>query len=184
MHKARLILIGTTAALAVGLAATPALADPTGDTPVTFTVTAGTLDITVPVAADLGATAAGGISVTGPLGNVRVIDGRAALDSTWAATVTSSSFTTGGATASETIAATTIRYWSGPATATTGNGTFVPGQVAAGNSAALGGAAVPAFGHTGGTGSNTATWVPTLIVNVPLINQAGIYTGTVTHSVA
>ncbi|MFI9644053.1 hypothetical protein ACIG87_29055 [Micromonospora sp. NPDC051925] len=41
-----------------------------------------------------------------------------------------------------------------------------------------------AFTHVGGTGNNTATWNPTLVVNVPLDSQAGISPGTVTHSVA
>ncbi|WJK42161.1 hypothetical protein O7608_07170 [Solwaraspora sp. WMMA2056] len=43
---------------------------------------------------------------------------------------------------------------------------------------------VTAFSHDGGTGNNSATWNPTLDVNVPLANIAGTYTGTVTHSVA
>jgi hypothetical protein len=41
-----------------------------------------------------------------------------------------------------------------------------------------------AFTLTLGVGDNSATWNPTLIVSVPASAVAGVYTGTVTHSVA
>lgn len=180
----------TTAAVIVGSALTlvvtalPAAAQPTDDTVVTFDVLAGTLDIIAPPTADLGE-GDPGTDITGPIGPVTVDDSRAALDASWLATVTSSDFTTGGATPPETILASEVDYWSGPATATVGDGTFTPGQVTAA-------AAVPldnldpliVFTHTGGTGNNSATWNPTLIVTVPLDAVAGVYTGIVTHSVA
>jgi hypothetical protein len=41
-----------------------------------------------------------------------------------------------------------------------------------------------AFTLTAGTGNNTATWNPTLVVALPAAAVVGTYTGTVTHSVA
>ncbi|MDQ7909234.1 hypothetical protein RB614_32405 [Phytohabitans sp. ZYX-F-186] len=167
------------AALALGLFAAPAAAAPTGDTTASFTVAAGTLDVVVPATATIGSGGAPGTSISGSLGSVSVDDTRAAADASWTVTVTTTAFTTGGGTASETVAATDVDYASGPATATTGTGTFTPTGAAAPI-----GTGITAFSHTGGTGNNSAAWNPTLNVNVPLANVAGTYTGTVTHSVA
>ncbi|MEU0885867.1 hypothetical protein ABZ345_45450 [Lentzea sp. NPDC005914] len=151
-------------------------------TTTTFTVTAGALEISAPTTSDLGTGGPGG-PITDQLGNVVVTDARAELAPTWAATVASTDFTTGGATASETIAKALVDYWSGPAVSTSGSGTtFVPGQVAAGNKVTLA-ASRPAFALTAGVGNNSATWNPTLIVNVPAAAVTGEYSGTVTHSV-
>jgi hypothetical protein len=169
---------------------TVAQAAPTADTTVTFEVLAGTLDIVAPATADLGTGAVPGAALSGSLGAVTVTDTRAGADASWTARVTSTDFTTGGGTAPETVLASEIDYWSGGATATTGSGTFTPAQASAAAAAPLGNAptdpltALAAFTHASGTGNNTATWNPTLVVNVPLDSQAGVYTGTVTHSVA
>ncbi|MFY1674789.1 hypothetical protein ACN27G_33445 [Plantactinospora sp. WMMB334] len=184
MRITRTLLVGSAALLAAGLIAAPAAAAPTGDTDVTFEILAGTLDITVPATADLG-TGSPDSAIEGQLGAVTVTDDRASDDASWTATVTSTDFTTGTGTASETILASEIDYWSGAATATTGNGTFTPGQANAGAAAPLDTTTpLTAFTHAGGTGNNSASWNPTLVVNVPLDNVAGVYTGTVTHSVA
>jgi hypothetical protein len=184
VHTARLILIGTATTLAVGLGATPAVAAPTDTVTTTFETLAGTLDVDAAATADMG-TVAPGSSATGQLGPATVSDGRAAADASWVATVTSTSFQTGGGTPAETVLPSEIDYWSGPATATTGTGTFTPGQVIAGEAEPLDGVTpLTAFTHTGGTGNNSATWNPTLIINAPLDSIAGVYTGTVTHSVA
>ncbi|MEV6368593.1 hypothetical protein [Micromonospora musae] len=175
--------IAATAAM-VGLLATPAAAAPTDDTDSTFEVLVGTLDVVTPATADLGSGAPGG-TITSALGTVSVSDTRAAADASWTASVTATDFQTGGGTPEETVLASEIDYWSGPALTTTGTGTFTPGQPAAGDAEALDSTTpLDAFTHTGGTGSNTATWNPTLVVNVPLDSIAGEYTGTVTHSVA
>lgn len=85
----------------------------------------------------------------------------------------------------ETVLAAEVDYWSGPATATTGDGTFNPAQATAGAAQPLDNVApLPAFAHVGGTGNNTASWNPGIVVHVPLDSQGGTYTGTVTHSVA
>jgi hypothetical protein len=60
---------------------------------------------------------------------------------------------------------------------------FTPGQLTAILAVAL---SVPrtAFTLTLGVGSNSCIWNPSLIVNIPVAAVAGLYTGTVTHSVA
>ncbi|GAA5196374.1 hypothetical protein GCM10023322_65130 [Rugosimonospora acidiphila] len=185
MRIAKTFIFGAAAAaVAVGFTAAPAAAAPTASTVVTFDIGAGTLDIVAPASADLGTGSPGG-TIDAALGPVTVTDGRASADASWIASVTSTNFVTGTGTPSEVILASEVDYWSGPATATTGNGTFTPGQPTAADAAPLDNAvALTAFTHVGGTGNNSATWDPTLVVNVPLDSEAGTYTGTVTHSVA
>jgi hypothetical protein len=151
---------------------------------VTFDVQAGTLDIDAPGPADLGG-GAPGTDLVGQIGPVTVTDSRASADASWQSTVVSSNFTTGGGTPSEVILASEVEYWSGAATATTGTGTFTPGQATGADAEPLD-TVLPliTFTHTGGTGNNTDTWNPTLIVHMPLDSEAGTYTGTVTHSVS
>lgn len=175
------LLVGPTALAAV-ITAGPANAAASGDTTTTFTVTTGALSITVPATADLGS-GAPGTSISAPLGSVTVVDARAQLTTAWTASVTSGSFTTGGATPAETVPNTDVSYWSGVASASTGNGTRTPGQPTATDAVALS-ASRTAFSLTAGTGNNSVAWAPTVIVAVPITNAAGVYTGTVTHSVA
>jgi hypothetical protein len=178
------IVAAALAAMAAATAlsvASPASAATSGTTTTTVTISGGALAITVPAAADLG-TVGAGANATGSLGVVQVTDARGLLTASWTASVISTSFKTGGGTTPETIPATAVSYWSGPATATTGTGVFTPGQL----TAAL---AVPidtsktAFTLTLGVGSNSASWNPGLIIAVPAAAVAGKYTGTVTHSV-
>ncbi|GLX07899.1 hypothetical protein [Microbispora sp. NBRC 16548] len=179
------------AALTMTPAAQPALAgtcpaSTTCPTTVTFTVNAPDgLTITVPESpVNIGSGAPGG-QISGFLGPVTVSDQRAVLTATWVATVSAAvgGFTTGGGTAAETVPNTEVLYWSGPATATTGTGTFVPGQVDAAAAQSLD-VSRTAFSKTSGSGDNSATWDPTIVVNVPAQAVAGTYTGTVNHSVA
>ncbi|MGW4644363.1 hypothetical protein ACWEN6_37990 [Sphaerisporangium sp. NPDC004334] len=177
------------AALMVAPSATPAeagtcAASTTCPTTVTFTVTApDSLTIAVPDGpVPIGGNTPGN-PVTGQLGLITVSDQRAALTATWTATVSATNFTTGGGTAAETIPTTSVQYWSGPATATTGTGTFVAGQANAAAAVTLDQPRT-AFSKTTGSGSNSATWNPTLIVNIPAQAVAGTYTGTVNHLVA
>lgn len=181
MRRIGLAVAGVTTALAM-IVPSAAYAATTGDTTVTFTITAGALDITVPASVNLGSGAAGE-SITGQMGPVTVTDLRSALTATWTTTVSSTDFTTGGATPAETIPKAAVSYWSGPATATTGTGTFTPGQLTALLAQSLS-TPVTAFTLTLGVGNNSATWDPSLIVAVPAAAVAGVYTGTVTHSVA
>jgi hypothetical protein len=184
VHVSRLLIIGTTATLAVGLSAAPAVAAPTDDTVVTFTIVGGTLDILSAATANLGN---GNQANTfgGQLGAVAVSDTRAAATASWTATTTSTDFETGAGGTGEVIAATEVDYWSGAATAgPAGSGTFAPGQANAAAAAALDNDDdLTAFTHTGGTGNNSVSWNPTLIITAGAANVVGIYTGTVTHSV-
>lgn len=151
-------------------------------TSTTFTVSSGTLTINAPAAAALG-TGALGATITAELGDVVVTDARALVAASWTATVASGDYTTGGGTASETIANDLVEYWSGPVVSSTGTGTtFVPGQATEEDAVALD-VSQPAVALTAGVGINSATWTPTLTVNVPPNAIAGGYTGTVTHSV-
>jgi len=141
-----------------------------------------TLSITVPATRSYGA-GFRGLTIGGQLGTVTVRDFRSINPNVWVATVSSSSYTTGGATAPETIGNDRISYWSGTATSVTGGGTLVPGQPTSGAAVVL---SVPrtAFSKTSGSGNNTVSWNPTVSIAIPTGAVAGPYTGTITHSVA
>ena len=168
------------AALAVllGLAG-PASAAP-GDTTATFAITGGSLSVTVPTpSAPIATVATGSLTASGQLGTVAVTDSRGALVNAWTTSVSSTAFITGaGADASTTVAKTNIAYASGPATSTSGLGTFVPGTLATMSDTGTGAA------WTGAAGNNSADWNPTLAFTLLSSQVAGTYTGTVTHSVA
>jgi hypothetical protein len=175
--------LAVSAALMICVVADPANAATTGNTTTTFAVTGGALAITVPPSTVSLGSGTPGTQITAQLGAVQVTDARALLAAAWTSSVTATNFTTGGGTAPETVPNSAVSYWSGPATATTGFGTFTPGQA---NTAAAVTLATSrtAFTLTSGVGGNSATWNPTLIVSVPAAAVVGTYTGTVTHSVA
>ncbi|MGW5360296.1 hypothetical protein [Actinopolymorpha pittospori] len=176
-------LVAATAVVAAPAQAATCAQATTCPTTVTFSITAGELEITVPDAVDIGSGASGTV-ISGQLGPVTVEDGRATLGATWEATVIAATggWTTGTGTPAETVPNTAVDYWSGTAT-TDGDGTFTAGQPTAGD-------AVPidteqtAYSKDDGDGPNSATWNPTLVVNVPATAVAGVYAGTVNHSVA
>jgi hypothetical protein len=147
-----------------------------------ITITAGPLAITVPATAVLPSASPGG-TTSAQLGAITVTDNRGTPTASWTATVTATTFTTGGGTPAETIPLTRITYWAGPATATTGTGTFTSGQASAATAVNL---TTPrtAFTLTSGSPLNSATWNPTLPVLLPAAAVAGTYTATITHSVA
>lgn len=140
------------------------------------------LSITVPAAAALPSAPLGTASLSGALGAVTVTDERGGLVGAWTVSVATTPFRTGGGTEAETIAPANVRYWSGPATASRG-GTFSPGQTTAGSAVALD-QSRRAFSTLAATGRSSATWTPTLIVDVPATAVVGTYSGTVTHSIA
>jgi len=149
---------------------------------ITLTIAGGALAITVPASTALPSAAPSG-TTSASLGTVTVTDNRGIASASWTATVTGTAFVTGGGTAPETIPLTRVAYWSGPATATSGSGTFTPGEPAAANAVNL---TVPrtAFSLTSGSPVNSASWNPVLSVSVPAGAVAGTYTATITHSVA
>ena len=145
----------------------------------------GGLSISTPTSAVLSAgtpVSAGTLSAL--LGQVEVVDQRAGLGRGWTATVTTTDFATGGGTPPETISRSNVWYWSGPAVATSGVAVFAPGQLTGALAVPLS-TARPAFSATAGTGSVvSATWTPTITVQLPPTAIVGEYRGTITHSVA
>lgn len=173
----RIPFVVAAAAIGLGLTAATALPALADDTTVTFTITGGTLTINAPASSNLGSVTSGAASVSAQMGAVTVTDDRGGLSSSWSASVISTDFTTGGATGPETIPDINATYSPGAATSTTGTGTFAAGPGGVIN--------VPRVAFTGAdlVGNNAATWNPTLTVTIPAGKVAGVYTGTVTHSV-
>ena len=188
MPKKLLHVLGATAALAATLltpaaasavtharaANGPAAGDP--DTIVTFTVSSGALTLSAPGSASLG-TGVPGSTVTGALGQVMVTDDRALLAAAWTVTASSSDFTTGAGAGLETIPATDASYDPNEITTT---GTIT----ATGSIITLSGSPQTVVAGTAGSGNNTATWNPTISVDIPPAAVGGAYTGTLTQSVA
>ncbi|HEX3542643.1 MAG TPA: hypothetical protein VHT75_19600 [Acidimicrobiales bacterium] len=185
IFSSKIVAVTATAGLALGAfigLAGPASAATSGGTIATFSITGGALSITVPastVALATGTVATGAASASAQLGTVSVNDARAQLVNSWTTTVTSTSFTTGTAAPGEVVLATSIGYNSGLSTATSGLGAFVP-------SGALPsiGAGVTGASWAGLAGNDTASWNPTLTFTLAPSQVAGLYSGTVTHSVA
>jgi len=172
-----LLLVAIAGVLAFGFALPAAAAGP-GQSAATVTVTGGALSITVPSdAGNLGTrsdTVLGG-TISGPLGVVQVSDARsAAAGSGWVASVIASAFTPPAGPA---IAASAVAYTAGTITKV-GTATFT-----ANDPANLTGV-VAAVTATGITGDNSAAWNPTITVTVPGGLAAGVYSATITHSVA
>lgn len=165
---------GLTVAGIAGVAG-PAGAATTGSTVATFTITAGVLAITVPAgpvtfsAVNTGAATAGGV-----LGSVTVADSRGVLLTGWTTTVTTTAYVTGTSTPNETVTPANISYSSGATTAHTGLGTFVPATFSGASGTVT---------YTGVAGNSSTTWDPTLTFTLLSSQVAGIYTGTITHSV-
>jgi hypothetical protein len=141
----------------------------------------GELSINVPEAADLGGAAPGG-TVSDNLGPVTVTDERGLSDATWTATVVATDFATTGSPV-RTIGSINVSYWSGPATSTTGTGTFTSGQPTSQDAQTID-VQRTAFTLIEGSGVTSATWDPVVSVQLPLAAVAGEYTGAVTFSVA
>ncbi len=166
------LLVAVIAAVAVG--AHPAAAQ----TPASITIEGGALLMTVPAnAGSLGtrANTVSGGTISGPLGQVQVNDARSAVaGSGWVVSVISSAFTPPAGPA---IAASAVGYTVGTIVKV-GTATYT-----ANDPANLTGQS-PAVTATGITGDNSATWNPTIHVAVPGGMAAGVYSATITHSVA
>jgi hypothetical protein len=184
MRRSVLVAVAVAAVVAVATAQ-PVLADPgdpqpNNDTTTTFTLTGGALFVSAPVTADLGSGVAANSNAafSGQFGDVFVIDDRAALEVGWSATVSGTDFTTGGGTGPETIPAADLQYQPGPIVQSNGNAVFQPG-----NNVALdpGGVVMSA---TCGAGSNAVDWNPTITLHPTNTRVAGVYSGTITHSVS
>jgi hypothetical protein len=113
------------------------------------------------------------------MGIVTVNDQRSTLDTHWTATVALfAPFTTGGQSGAETITGADVDYDPGTTQINAVNGPFTPGTA--------GDLSAPrtAYSRPSGSGNNTVSWNPTLTVHVPANAVAGLYTGTLRHSVA
>lgn len=142
-----------------------------------------TLSVSVPASANLGS-AAPGNTLSAALGQVTVSDQRLISNGGWTATVSATSFTTGGRSQAETITSVSLSYWSGPTTASSGTATLTPGQPTAAAAQSLS-SSVTAFTSSAGNGHITsASWNPAVNVAIPTAAVAGTYTGTITTSVA
>ena len=140
-------------------------------------VVLGVLSITAPASADLGSAAPGGTAAAS-LGTVQVTDGRAGVAG-WTATVSATDFTTGAGSPAETVPVDDVRYLIGGFTSTTGFATFTPALLTD-----LSGTAQAVVTATFVNGDNSAAWNPVIQVLVPSGAVAGLYSGTITHSVA
>jgi hypothetical protein len=165
------LLAGMCAALTATLAALPAGADTTA----TFTLTAGSLSISAPTGAvSLGSQVAStsASTLSGPLGSVTVTDQRGG-PTTWTASVIATAFTPPAGPADP---ASNVSYAAGPITV---SATVVATAVPATN---LTGVTTVVTGSS--TGISTATWNPIISVLVPANFAPGVYSATITHSVA
>lgn len=172
--RSKLAAIAVTAGLVAASAVGAAQAAPTGGTTATFTVTGGDLAITAPASGPLstGTVITGALTATAQLGAVTVTDTRGVLVNSWTATVTTTAFVTGTSTPDETVTAPSVAYVSGAFTAHSGDGTFVAGTLTTPPS------------YSGAAGNSSTTWNPTLTFTLRRSQVAGIYTGTILHSVA
>jgi len=170
----RVPTLSVAAAAAALVLVQPGLAAAADDpsTTITYTVTSGALTLSVPASANLGS-GAPGTQISALLGPVTVTDDRALVSASWTVTAAETDFTNGSAT----VPATDATYAPGSVT-TTGTITVTPTNVTLSNSPQV------VVTGTAGVGDNTASWNPTIAVNVPPSAVGGNYTGTLTQSVA
>ncbi|MGW7449366.1 hypothetical protein [Kitasatospora sp. NPDC054795] len=170
--RARSLSVAAAAAILALVQPGPAIAEGDPSTTVTFTVTSGALSMSVPASASLGS-GAPGTTISAPIGPCTVVDDRALLSASWTVTAAETDFANG----SSTIPATDATYSPGTVT-TTGVITVTTTNVTLSNSAQT------VVTGTAGVGDSTASWNPTVAVNVPASAVGGAYTGTLTQSVA
>lgn len=143
-----------------------------------------TLAISVPSSVNLGSIASGSSSISQELGTVTVT--ATGLVTSFTATVSTTSFTTGAGGASQTISTNLISYWSGPATSSSGLSVRTPGQLTSLQAQNLSSprTAFSAVGTSLVVVTDSTLWNPTIVVTIPAAAVAGTYTATITHSVA
>ncbi|MET1036856.1 MAG: hypothetical protein ABW075_01195 [Aeromicrobium sp.] len=178
-RRLALVWIVSTAACLVFFETLPtAAAGSTAVSNASVTLEGGGLSISAPgEAGNLGtqSNSVGPLVISGQLGQVQVTDSRGApAGSGWTATAISTAFTQ---TAGPSIGAAAVGYVTGPITKV-GTATYVANDPAnlTGVSAVVTATAI--------TGNNSATWNPTIRVAVGANMPAGVYLGTITHSVS
>ena len=169
MNLRKHLTIAAAATALLAGTALPALAD---DTTTTFTLTGGTLALSVAPTATLTneASGVGANTITGTLGDVAVTDARGGTVG-WVTSAASTTFTGSGLSVSNGVA-----YTNGTV-AETGTNT-----VAAATAQSITTTA-PVATATAVSGYNTASWNPTLDVSMPAGALAGDYSGVVTTSI-
>jgi hypothetical protein len=170
--RARILSVAAAAALLALVQPGLATAKDDPSTTVTFVVTTGALTMSVPASAVLG-NGAPGTTISAPIGPCTVTDDRALASASWTVTAAETDFANGA----QTIPAADATYTVGTVT-TTGTITVTGTNVTLSNSAQT------VLTGTAGVGDNTASWDPTVSVNVPASAVGGLYTGTLTQSVA
>jgi hypothetical protein len=165
-----IVLVAALAAVAALLAISARAATPT-----TFTLTAGGLSISAPTGTvSLGSQSVSNTSstISGSLGVVTVSDQRGGV-TTWTASVIASAFTPPSGPADP---ASNVSYGAGVVTDSTNvTSTVTAAPNLTGVSTVVTGA---------GTGISSSSWNPTVSVLVPANLAAGVYSATITHSVA
>jgi large repetitive protein len=144
---------------------------------VTIGIIAGPLSITAPANAALGAATPGG-TIQNNLGTIQVTDGRG-FGADWTASVSSTDFTTGGGSPTETIPASDATYTiTGLATATG------PAAFTNVTTVDLSGTPQTVVSATNVEGDTAVTWDPEIHIAVPAGAIGGTYSATITHSVS
>jgi len=178
----RKLITTTLIIMLVGLVALPAMAAPSADTTLTFSVAGGTLDITAPASRSFGTGLSPGQVVNDvALGNVNVSDTRNISPAAWTATAQSTSFTAGASTIPNTALAMRID-----------TGVFPPVYTGTGCLRTIHNAVYEAFNAapltyltvSGCEGNNTAQFNPYLRLTVPGSAFAGSYSGVLTSAVS
>jgi hypothetical protein len=158
----------------IGVLAALAVLPAGAATPATFELTAGGLAISAPTASvSLGSQVASTTqtTITGQLGAVTVTDQRGGV-TTWTASVISTAFTPPAGPA---VPASNVSYATGSIAASGVVVTPVPAQNLTGVSPVATGASL---------GISSASWDPSVSVIVPANFAPGVYSATITHSVA
>ncbi|MFM1723972.1 WxL domain-containing protein [Rhodococcus sp. PAM 2766] len=174
--RKRLTSLGIAGVAVVAMAVGPPSAHAEDTTTTTFEIVAGGLTIAPQGSASLNTAQTGASDVLGLMGEVTVIDSRG-NNAGWTVTVSSSEFALAAESGDTTIAATQVQYNPGTVERT-GTVTTTPSAVAGLDTAKT------VVEGTAARGNNTATWNPTLTVGLPTDALAGVYTGTVSTSVA
>lgn len=169
----RFSLVVASVAALTAVAVLPAAADTTAS----FTLTAGALSISAPTGSvSLGsqAVSAGPSAISGQLGVVTVTDQRGGA-TTWVASVIVTAFTPTTGPAVTAIPAAAVSYVAGTITQSGVTATKPVTTDLTGVSPVVNGVS---------TGLSTASWNPMISVVLPANAAPGVYTATITHSVA
>lgn len=202
MKLSRLLVAVSASAIAVLSMSVPANADtttttpstPPSSTPVTLSITAGSLSVSMPGAGVPLDAVAGQTTVASALGLVSVIDLRGSATASWNATVVATALSAGSGTPP--IPASAIGYTvvdsmahapagydpAGVLAQTSGKAVTLSPALA--NSTLGGASALIAVAASNGVGTSTVTWNPLITVTIPTTAISGTaYGATVTHSV-